>query len=156
MRLLGLLGIALAACAHHRPSPASALPAGCENSIAGTWTHEDNASYRYTATDDGTVAHLIPRRVNADGSPIPEEGEDREQMEVTLERSATGFQGGFRMEPLTDGGGCPALFLARMTACSPDRIVLQLEQSYALDPTCQRIDFGQADIVDHVLVRVKP
>ncbi len=151
-----LLGLG---CAHAvaRTAPATALPPGCDTPITGTWTHEGNPSYQYTATDDGKLARLIPRRVNPDGTPRIDPPGQGLEMSVTLERRITGFAGEFRvLETKDDGQQCGALFSARLTACAPDRLVLQVEQTYAMNAACQRLDFGENDMVEHVLIRVKP
>jgi hypothetical protein len=156
-----LLALLALGCAHASRSPTPSdqpylIPPGCERSIAGTWMHESNASYQYVATDDGKVAHLLPRRVNADGTPMLEAQDSSMQMDVTLQRGAAGFTGDFRMfETMQSGEQCGVLFFAHVTSCSPDRLVMQLEQTYAVNSSCQRIDFGQSDLVEHVLVRVK-
>ena len=165
MRLWFLPVLLLVSCAHSSATShastnqevSAALPPGCDRSIAGEWVHEDNASYRYTATDDGKIAYLIPRRVNGDGTLVIDPADKDTQMKVTLERRADGFTGEFRfVEAMDDGAKCPLLFLARITSCSRDRLVLQLESAYGIDSACQRVDFGQSDMVEHVLVRVKP
>ena len=56
-----------------------------------------------------------------------------------------------------DGGvRCQALFAAKVLACSANKLTLQVEQEYAMDQACKRVDTGGADIADHVLVKISP
>ena len=154
--------LVLTGCAHSGRKPgagnlAQTIPPGCDKSVAGTWVHENNGSYQYTATDDGSVAHFLPRRVNPDGTLVIDPQDKTAEMAITFQRRAEGFVGEFHlMQTMDDGKQCGVLFETRLTACSPDRLAMQVEQSYAVNQSCERIDFGQSDIVEHVLLRVKP
>lgn len=153
---VGLLWLAVG-CAHltrRAPTRAETLvPPGCWGNFSGSWEHENNVGFRYEATDDGSVLKLTPHLVNADGTPNGDPGAS--DMLITMNRQAQGFVGGFQMIEDTQGKSCALLFQATITACAPDRLTMQVEQSYAVDPQCQRIDMGGMDVAEHVLIRVK-
>ena len=159
---------ALLACAHGAaqtpPSPAAkptkpVIPPGCEALISGEYRHEDDPSYRYKAQDDGSLLILHPYRIAEDGTvgePFPK----AQDMVLELRREPEGFVGVFRMTELAgvaDGGvRCQALFSAKVLACTPSRLTLQIEQEYAMDQACKRVDTGGADVAQHVLVKISP
>jgi len=159
----------LLACAHGnaqtpaQPSSAKAskpvIPPGCEALVSGEYRHEDDPSYRYKAQDDGSVLTLHPYRVNDDGTP-GEVSPKAQDMVLELRRSPEGFVGVFRMTEVTgdaDGGiRCQALFSAKVLACSPSKLNLQVEQEYAMDQSCKRVDTGGSDLAEHVLVKFTP
>ena len=155
--LLTLALPAWASCAHAGAGPEdAALPAGCRINLSGSWEHEDNVGFRYELEDDGQVLKMLPSRVNADGTPA-EPGPKNGEIHIELRRGIGGFTGDFRMVQVTDNGQpCPVLFQARVTECAPDRLTLQIEQSYAVNGSCQRIDMGANEMVEHVLVRRRP
>jgi hypothetical protein len=160
---------ALLACAHgapHTPAPqASAqtkpakpvVPAGCEAIVSGEYRHEDDPSYHYKAQDDGTELILHPYRVADDGT-LDDTSSKAKEMVLELRRTPDGFVGVFRMTEMTgegDGGvRCQALFSAKVTACTPTKLTLQVEQEYAMDQACKRVDTGGVDIAEHVLLKV--
>jgi hypothetical protein len=157
---------ALLQCAHGgttqpAPSPTAAakpvIPPGCDALITGEYRHEDDPSYRYKAQDDGSLLILRPYRVNEDGTP-GELSPTAQDMVLELRRTSDGFVGVFRMTELTgdaDGGvRCQALFSAKVLTCTPNKLTLQVEQEYAMDQACKRVDTGGADLADHVLVKV--
>jgi hypothetical protein len=146
-----------AACAHPgAESHASQdVARGCSIDLSGSWALEGNVGYRYEATDDGQRLRLIPRRVNADGTPVPEDA-TTEKVQMELRRSPGQFAGEFRMPEATGTGeSCPLLLNAKLTACAADRIVLEIAQSYALNQGCLPTDLGTIASDEHVLVRVK-
>ncbi|MHB1844031.1 MAG: hypothetical protein ACYCWW_04230 [Deltaproteobacteria bacterium] len=129
------------------------VPPGCSASVAGSWRHEDSPSYLYRATDDGTVATLIPYRKEEDGP----EKQLPPGASIVLQRGQGGFSGQLRMtEDVGDGKQCPVSFDARVVACGPEKLTLRIEQSYAVGSDCKRVDTGGPDIAEHVLVRVAP
>jgi hypothetical protein len=155
------------ACAHGRQPEASgaaaadagsgsdagsaALPPGCEQSLAGEWQHQDDPSYRYTASDDGGMVTLLPRRVTDQGAVA---GGIPEGTNIVLRRSPAGFSGKFNMiETLDSGKKCPASFGAQIVTCEPEKVTLRIEQSYAVDEACNRVPTGGPDVASHVLVR---
>jgi hypothetical protein len=132
------------------------LPPGCEANFSGEYVHQDNASYHYTAKDDGNLLTLHPYRLADDGT-VTEISPKSQDMLIELRRQPEGFVGVFRMTEEIDGGvRCQALFSAKVTACSPTRLTLQIEQTYAMDQACRRVDTGGADIAEHVLVKRQP
>lgn len=162
--LLACLALWPFACAHgHEPKPSGpaaadagdagpvGLPPGCEQSLAGEWQHQDDPSYRYTASDDGGVVTLLPRRVTDQGADA---GGTPAGMSIALARSPAGFSGKFNMiEVLESGKKCPASFGAQIVACEPEKVTLRIEQSYAVDEACNRVATGGPDVASHVLVR---
>lgn len=139
-------------------SDATELPPGCRQDLSGEWEHQDDPSYRYRGTDDGTIVTLLPYR----DSPALEDADAGRSdggeggMSIELRRSQDGFKGRFRMiEQVSGGRRCPASFDAQLVACEPDKLTLRIEQSYAIDRDCKRVDTGGPDIAEHVLVRRK-
>jgi hypothetical protein len=127
------------------------VPPGCDQSLAGEWEHQDDPSYRYTASDDGGVLTLLPRRVTDEGDDA---GATPEGMSIELSRSPAGFVGQFKMiEQLEGGKKCPASFDSRVVSCEPGKVTLRIEQSYAVDQSCNRVATGGSDVAEHVLVR---
>ena len=159
-RFLLAAALSVSACAHGGADKGEAgaqlaLPAGCQANLTGLWEHEGSMTFRYEAQDDGQKLKLIPHRVNADGTPMDDDAKVQE-MEISMARKPEGFTGDFKMMQTTDTGDrCGVLFAARITACAPDRMTLQVEQSYAVNESCQRIDMGGSDTAEHVLVRLK-
>jgi hypothetical protein len=161
--------IALLGCAHeaaHRPPGSSpgagaidqkpVLPPGCEANFSGEYLHQDNPSYHYAAKDDGNLLTLHPYRLADDGT-VEEISPKSQDMVIELRRAPEGFVGVFRMTEEIDGGvKCQAQFSAKVTACSPTKLTLQIEQTYAMDQACRRVDTGGADIAEHVLVKRAP
>lgn len=165
-----LVALSLAtACVHPRSAPkarplpalapvdagvatdATALPPGCRRDFTGDWEHEDDPSYRYRALDDGTRVTLIPYRAEDEGNDA---GGAIPGMSISLRRAPEGFKGDFRMLETVEGGRrCPASFGAQVVACEPAKLTLRIEQSYAIDKDCKRVDTGGPDIAEHVLVR---
>ncbi len=132
------------------------VPPGCEANFSGEYLHQDNASYHYLAKDDGDLLTLHPYRLGEDGTvePISPKSQD---MVIELRRGPDGFVGVFRMTEEIDGGvKCQAQFSAKVTACSPTKLTLQIEQTYAMDQACKRVDTGGVDIAEHVLVKRQP
>jgi hypothetical protein len=158
---------ALLACAHggaetsSTPAAAKAkpvIPPGCEALITGDYQHEDDPSYRYKAEDNGSLLLLRPYRINEDGTPGEMGAGKPQDMLLELHREPEGFVGVFRMTEVTgdvDGGvRCQALFAAKVLACAPTKLTLEVEQEYAMDQACKRVDTGGADVADHVLVKI--
>jgi hypothetical protein len=135
------------------------IPPGCEALISGEYRHEDEPSYRYRAQDDGSLLTLHPYRLAEDGTP-GETSPKAQDMVLELRRAPEGFVGVFRMTEMTgdaDGGvRCQALFAAKVLACSPTKLTLQIEQEYAMDQACKRVDTGAPDLAENVLVKVLP
>jgi hypothetical protein len=133
------------------------IPAGCEARITGEYQHEDDPSYRYSAHDDGSLLTLRPYRIAEDGTR-GEVSPKAKDMLLELRRAPEGFVGVFRMTEVTgdaDGGvRCQALFSAKVLACAPAKLTLQVEQEYAMDQSCKRVDTGGADLAEHVLVKI--
>jgi hypothetical protein len=133
------------------------IPGGCEAIVSGEYRHEDDPSYRYKAQDDGTELILHPYRLAEDGTTDDMSSKAKE-MVLELHRTPEGFVGVFRMTEVTgdaDGGvRCQALFSARVTACTPTKLTLQVEQEYAMDQACKRVDTGGVDIAEHVLLKI--
>lgn len=126
------------------------VPPGCRENLGGEWQHQDDSSYRFTAVDDGRQLVLKPYRV-VEGSDA---GLAPNDMSIELARTPGGFVGQFRMmESLEAGKRCAASFDARIVACEPGKMTLQIEQSYAVDQDCHRVPTGGPDIAEHVLVR---
>ncbi len=129
------------------------LPPGCGASLAGEWRHEDSPSYLYRATDDGSTATLVPYRQLDDAPP----SQTPPGASIVLRRGPDGFSGQLRMtEDVGGGKECPVAFDAHVAACGKDRLTLRIEQSYAVDANCKRVDTGGTDIAEHVLVRAPP
>ncbi len=153
----GFLAAALAAgCTHasaNRPAPED-VARTCAVNLTGTWQLEGDVGLRYEASDDGQTLRLIPHRVNADGTPLAQDAAV-EKVQMELSRSFGQISGNFRMpEAVGPGESCPLLFHAKLTSCAAERLVLEVEQTYALNPRCQPTDLGAIASDEHVLVRV--
>jgi hypothetical protein len=130
------------------------MPPGCDQSLTGEWEHQDDPSYRYTAFDDGGSLVLSPRRVTDEGDDA---GATLEGMSIELGRTPAGFIGKFKMIEEVEGGKkCPASFDAHVVSCEAEKLTLRIEQSYAVDKSCNRVATGGSDVAEHVLVRRHP
>ena len=156
-----LLFLVLAACVRTTPqpppappAPAVVVPAGCLDSLAGTWIHATDPAYRYEAQDDGgmltlVVSHLLivdagysPRRFRApdggvdagvDAGPAPESA-----VRVELQRTASGFVGA-TLAPLTHPSGrvCEGRFPTTVLSCADGGLLLETQRATALGDECQ-------------------
>jgi len=153
----GLLAAALvAACAHGASGGQGAeVPGDCAINLSGTWQQEGNVGLRYDASDDGQVLRLVPHRVNADGSPVAQDA-NVGGIAMELRREPHQVTGEFRMPVETDPDqSCPLLFQVKLNACAPDRLVLEIDRIYAVNPACAPIDLGPIGRGEQMLVRVK-
>jgi hypothetical protein len=142
----------VAATAAQKP-PKPIVPPGCEANFSGEYVHQDNSSYHYRAKDDGNLLTLHPYRLADDGT-VSEISPKSQDMVIELRRQPEGFVGVFKMTEEIDGGvKCQAQFSAKVTACNATHLTLQIEQTYAMDQACHRVDTGGADIAEHVLVK---
>jgi hypothetical protein len=154
----GLLSAALAAgCAHGSGTvhDSENVERECAINLTGSWELEGDVGYRYEATDDGQTLRLVAHRVNADGTALAEDAAAA-SVQMELRRSLGQFSGDFRM-PVTVGPdeSCAVLFHTKLTSCASNRLILGVEQTYALNPGCQPLDIGAIASDEHVLVRVK-
>jgi hypothetical protein len=133
------------------------VPPGCEANLSGEYRHQDDPSYRYRAADDGRQLTLHPYRVSEDGT-AGEVSPHAQDMVLELNRTPDGFMGVFRMTemagPADAGVRCQALFSAKVLACAPSKLTLQVEQEYAMDQYCKRVDTGGPDLAEHILLKV--
>jgi hypothetical protein len=144
------------ACAHGTSGGGpSEGPGDCHFDLAGSWQQQDDVGLRYQATDDGTTLHLVPHRVNADGSPVTQSS-DAEGVALDLRREHGQVSGDFRMQVVAEPGRtCPLLFRAELDSCAPDRLTLEIERTYDVSPACAPIDLGAIARSQQTLVRVK-
>ena len=138
------------------PALAVVVPAGCLDSLAGSWIHATDPAYRYEAQDDGgtltlVVSHLLvvdagfsPRRFRAldggvdAGAPLDAGPELESAVRVTLERTAHGFVGA-TLAPLTHPSGrlCEGRFPTTVLSCADGGLLLETQRSTALGDACQ-------------------
>ncbi len=143
------------------PPPAVLVPAGCLDSLAGSWIHASDRSYRYEAEDDGGTLTLVvshvpvvdagfsPRRFR----PLAEAGVDGgvdaglepdaglvapSPVRVELRRTANGFVGA-TVAPLTHPTGrvCEGRFPTTVLSCADGGLLLESQSATALGDACQ-------------------
>jgi hypothetical protein len=150
------VALLLVGCAHKASSGTDYEPPGdCRFDLGGRWQKEDDVGLRYEATDDGKTLRLIPQRVNADGTPV---GSDSSPQGIAIElrREHGELVGEFRMQVATEPGqSCPLLFRAKLDSCAADRLTLEIERTYDVNPACAPVDLGPIATSQQTLVRVK-
>jgi len=152
------LVILASGCAHGAPEAGGGpedVARECAIDLSGSWEEKGDVGDRYEATDDGRTLRLVPHRVNADGTALAQDA-TAGKVEIDLHRALGQVAGDFRMPEATGTGEtCPLLLHAQLTSCSPDRMVLEIEQNYALNQRCTPSDLGSIASDSHVLVRTK-
>jgi hypothetical protein len=108
------------------------IPAGCEADQSGTWVHEEDASFRYGARDDGRTLVLTMERLREDGGPS-----EPSEASIQLERTPKGFMGVTRATVYANGRTCPAEFPTEVVACEDGRLRLETAPKAAVDEACQ-------------------
>lgn len=145
----------LAACAHGTSGAAVPYHAhGCDFDLSGAWQEENDSGLRYQASDDGTHLSLLPHRVNPDGTPAAADSGPGD-IQMDLERGPYQFAGELRMKEAAEPGrDCPLLLQVKVLSCATDRLALEIQQTYALNPSCATVDLGSIASDQHVLVRI--
>ncbi len=144
----GLLAIlCLAAC--RPPAP----PPSCQaTSLAGLWHDAEDPSYVYRVEDLGSRVLAHPTGPGDAGEP------SAAATLVDLRRGPAELSGVVRQTgrfAFPDGTGrtCTVEFGARVLACPPGRLEIEVEQSGAVDPQCRRIAEGAPDLAHHSWIR---
>jgi hypothetical protein len=149
--LLGCLGCA----ASPPPAPATsalAVPAGCEQDLAGTWRLSTDPSWTYRASDDGGTVVLAVERHWADGGTPA----GTSSAQVVLRRAAAGFVGETRA-PRTGPGGpsCEASLPVEVAGCPDGGLLLRTVDRLRVDQRCAPVDAAPSERRVHLLVREK-
>lgn len=141
------------------PHPAVRVPAGCLDSLAGSWVHASDRSYRYEAEDDGgtltlVVSHVLvpdagfsPRRFRpvADAGAGLDAGAETDAglvtpspVRVELQRTPEGFVGA-TIAPLAHPTGrvCEGRFPTTVLSCADGGLLLESQSATALGDACQ-------------------
>jgi hypothetical protein len=140
--------LALAAC--RAPAP----PPRCQaTSLAGLWHDAEDPSYAYRVEDLGS--RVLARPIVAGGGAEPAGGGGTL---VELRRGPSDLGGVVRQTgrfAFPDGTSrtCTVEFAARVLACPPGHLEIEVEQSGAVDPDCRRIAEGAPDLARHTWVR---
>ncbi len=146
-RLGALAGLALAACRPPAPPPA------CQaTSLQGRWHDGEDPSYAYQVEDSGS--RVLARPVVPEGGPDPAAG----GTVVELRRGPSELSGVVRQTgrfAFPDGTSrtCTVEFTARVLACPPGHLEIEVEQSGAVDPQCRRVAEGAPDLARHSWIR---
>lgn len=102
------------------------LPDGCLLNLRGDWRDADDRPF--VIEDDGESVRI--RRADAEGSA---EG-------VWLRRTDDGFVGYVLGQVRAASGRlCPVQFRARVTACTPTSLELEVERAVLVDEACRRL-----------------
>ncbi len=146
-RLGALAALVLAACRPPAPPPA------CQaTSLQGRWHDVEDSSYAYQVEDLGS--RVVARPIVPAGGPDPAPG----GTVVDLRRRPSGLAGVVRQTgrfAFADGTSrtCAVEFSARVLACPPGHIEIEVEQSGAVDPQCRRVAEGAPDLARHSWIR---
>jgi hypothetical protein len=140
--------LALVACRAPAPPPPCQAP-----SLAGLWHDAEDPSYAYEVEDLGS--RVLARPIAPGGGADPAAGSGTV---VELRRGPSDLAGVVRQTgryAFPDGTSrtCPVEFTARVLACPPGRLEIEVEQSGAVDPACRRIAEGPPDLARHTWVR---
>ena len=139
--------LALASC--RAPAP----PPPCQaTSLAGPWHDAEDPSYGYRVEDLGS--RVLARPTVPDGGA----GLAGAGALVELRRGPKGLSGVVRQTgrfAFPDGTSrtCTVEFSARVLACPPGRLEIEVEQSGEVGPDCRRIGGGAPDLARHTWVR---
>ncbi len=145
----GALAAALALPSCRAPAP----PPSCQaTSLAGRWHDAEDPSYAYQVEDLGSRVRARP--ILPPGAVEPPGGGTL----VELRRGPTELSGVVRQTgrfAFPDGTSrtCTVAFAARVLACPPGRLEIEVEQSGAVDPQCRRIVEGAPDLARHSWIR---
>lgn len=133
--------LALAAC--RPPAP----PPPCQaTTLAGRWHDADDPSYAYEVEDLGSRVLARPLAPGDAGTLV-------ELRRGPSELSGTVRQIGRFAFPDGTSRTCTVEFTARVLACPPGRLQIEVEQSGAVDPQCRRIAAGAPDLARHTWIR---
>ena len=134
------------------PPPPNLVPPGCELNLAGTYKLQDDATFRYDVTDDGTAIHV---------HAFHQFGETRKDInspaaEFELRRTPEGIHGSATTQSKTLSGAktCEVLFPYEFTACVGNTVTFRTVQQVKLGEDCKPQDPLHPDFVEHVLVRL--
>lgn len=133
------------------PPPPPSVPSGCEASLAGTYRHHDDETFRYDITDDGRQVHIHAyRQFGNTRQPIASSAAD-----IALARTPQGLRGTATTQAPTLSGArtCTVSFPYEVTACSAAQITLRTLHEVRLTESCQPEDALHPDFVENVLVR---
>jgi hypothetical protein len=150
--LLGCLGCAASPPAAPPTSgrPAVAIPAGCEQDLAGPWRLSADPSWTYHASDDGGTVVLAVGRHWADGGTPA----GTSSAQVVLRRTTGGFVGETRA-PRTGPGGpsCEASLPVEVAGCPDGGLLLRTVDRLRVDQRCAPVDAAPSERRVHLLVR---
>ncbi len=139
MRVSVLLLLAVSACPKASPAPTAELPpapppainvpAGCLADLAGAYIHADDATFLYSARDDGGTLELSAMRSFADGgSGAPT---------IRLRRGPDGFVGETHaLAGLPSGATCEVTFPTRVKACGAEGLTLESASTGSVGEGC--------------------
>lgn len=131
--------------------PAIKIPAGCEGSLTGEWTHETDPTFRYRVEDDRSDLTVAVYRAfaTADAGPPPASAQ------IRLHRTPNGFVGETEMTHLlASGRECKATFPTEISACGPSTLTLRSAASTPVGEGCQTPSSPQpAAMLEHRLAR---
>ncbi len=133
--------------------PVTALPPGCEASLAGQYHHEEDETYRYDVTDDGKAVVISAyRQHGAAREPLPEE--EGAAGVIRLQRTPEGFAGSAKGVATTHSGeSCEVEFPYQVVACSPQGLTLNTHHEFTLNEDCSVEDESLPEMVENHLVR---
>jgi hypothetical protein len=128
------------------------VPPGCERSLAGTYRHQDDETFRYDVTDDGSAVHIRAyHQFGATRQAIASSAAD-----IDLRRTPEGLRGSAETTAPTLSGArtCTVTFPYEVTACSPTALTLRTVLRFQLTEACEPEDPLHLDFASNVLVRV--
>lgn len=138
--------LALVAC--RPPAP----PPPCQAaSLQGRWHDAEDPSYAYQVEDQGS--RVLARPVAPGGQAEPAGGTLVDLRRAPSELSGMVRQTGRFAFPDGTSRTCTVEFAARVLACPPGRLELEVEQSGEVDPQCRRVPEGAPDLARHSWVR---
>lgn len=133
------------------PPPLPKVPPGCEQNLAGSYHHQDDATFRYEVADDGASVTIKAFR---------QYGQTREEIAssaatITLQRTATGLRGAALTQAKTLSGAktCTVTFPYEVTACTAAGLTLRTVHEVRLTEACEPEDPLHPDLAENVLVR---
>ncbi|MEN9798440.1 MAG: hypothetical protein RL653_2136 [Pseudomonadota bacterium] len=132
------------------PSTPARVPPGCEKNLSGEWIHAQSPSWRYEATDDGSLLRMTVHAPPADGA---------EGTLLELQRTPEGFHGFAEALVGTPGGGppCRVRFATEIAACEGDTLLVRSVATSSVDARCRMPPSPTpSPRLEHLLRRVLP
>ena len=131
------------------------LPPGCDVNLAGAYSHAEDPTFHYQASDDGRTLILQVSRSPTEGGSAASTERTNADTSVVLSRSKNGFFGSTRAKGFTASGKpCAVDFPTEVVKCSERGFVIRTLSSMAFDETClSHPNTERARPTDHRLLR---